>query len=90
MNLQASARQGEAEPERNETRKKVDEDRKHEIEACIVRLEELFITTKFFMYILCQDYEEQKAVEPQPVGDRGGGAAEQEVSTQPSYYQEED
>ena len=35
--IQASARQGEAEPERNETRKKVDEDRKHEIEACIVR-----------------------------------------------------
>ena len=37
--VQASARQGEAEPERNETRKKVDEDRKHEIEACIVRWE---------------------------------------------------
>jgi cullin 3 len=35
---QASARQGEAEPERSETRKKVDEDRKHEIEACIVRI----------------------------------------------------
>merc|ERR1719474_2548649 len=35
---QASARQGEAEPERNETRRKVDEDRKHEIEACIVRI----------------------------------------------------
>jgi len=35
---QASARQGEAEPERNETRKKVDEDRKHEIEACIIRI----------------------------------------------------
>ena len=35
---QASARSGEAEPERNETRKKVDEDRKHEIEACIVRI----------------------------------------------------
>jgi len=35
---QASARAGEAEPERNETRKKVDEDRKHEIEACIVRI----------------------------------------------------
>ena len=35
---QASARQGEAEPERNETKKKVDEDRKHEIEACIVRI----------------------------------------------------
>merc|ERR1711884_592760 len=27
---QASARQGEAEPERNETKRKVDEDRKHE------------------------------------------------------------
>ena len=35
---QASARQGEAEPERNETKKKVEEDRKHEIEACIVRI----------------------------------------------------
>lgn len=35
---QASARQGESEPERNETKKKVDEDRKHEIEACIVRI----------------------------------------------------
>jgi len=35
---QVSARQGEAEPERNETKKKVDEDRKHEIEACIVRI----------------------------------------------------
>ena len=35
--IQASSRQGEAEPERNETRKKVDEDRKHEIEACIIR-----------------------------------------------------
>ena len=40
---QASARQGEAEPERNETRKKVDEDRKHEIEACIVRWEIVLI-----------------------------------------------
>lgn len=34
----ASARQGETEPERNETKRKVDEDRKHEIEACIVRI----------------------------------------------------
>ena len=34
----SSARQGgESEPERSETRRKVDEDRKHEIEACIVR-----------------------------------------------------
>ena len=35
---QASARLGESEPERNETKQKVDEDRKHEIEACIVRI----------------------------------------------------
>lgn len=35
---QASARQGESEPERCETKKKMDEDRKHEIEACIVRI----------------------------------------------------
>ena len=35
---QASARQGETEPERNETKRKVDEDRKHEIEACIGRI----------------------------------------------------
>ena len=35
---QASARQGESEPERNETKRKVDEDRKHEIEACVVRI----------------------------------------------------
>ncbi len=34
----SSARQGESEPERNETKRKVDEDRKHEIEACIVRI----------------------------------------------------
>ena len=34
----ASTRQGETEPERNETKRKVDEDRKHEIEACIVRI----------------------------------------------------
>lgn len=31
-------RAGESEPERSETRRKVDEDRKHEIEACIVRI----------------------------------------------------
>ena len=53
---QASARQGEAEPERNETRKKVDEDRKLEIEACIVRLvgkTEVFLTCISLNSILC-------------------------------------
>lgn len=32
------AAKGESEPERRETRGKVDEDRKHEIEAAIVRI----------------------------------------------------
>jgi cullin 3 len=32
------AAKGETEPERRETRNKVDEDRKHEIEAAIVRI----------------------------------------------------
>lgn len=32
------AAKGESEPERRETRNKVDEDRKHEIEAAIVRI----------------------------------------------------
>lgn len=32
------AAKGETEPERKETRSKVDEDRKHEIEAAIVRV----------------------------------------------------
>jgi len=34
----SSAKQGDSEPERNETRRRVEEDRKHEIEACIVRI----------------------------------------------------
>uniref|UniRef100_A0A8C5DG41 Cullin-3-like n=1 Tax=Gouania willdenowi TaxID=441366 RepID=A0A8C5DG41_GOUWI len=33
-----AAKQGESDPERKETRQKVDEDRKHEIEAAIVRI----------------------------------------------------
>lgn len=38
MKIQAVAAKGESEPERKETRSKVDEDRKHEIEAAIVRV----------------------------------------------------
>lgn len=33
-----AAKQGESDPERRETRQKVDDDRKHEIEAAIVRI----------------------------------------------------
>lgn len=33
-----AAKQGESDPERKETRQKVDDDRKHEIEAAIVRI----------------------------------------------------
>ncbi|XP_045621144.1 cullin-3 [Procambarus clarkii] len=38
VKIQAVAAKGESEPERKETRSKVDEDRKHEIEAAIVRI----------------------------------------------------
>lgn len=38
MKIQTVAAKGECEPERKETRNKVDEDRKHEIEAAIVRI----------------------------------------------------
>lgn len=38
MKIQQVAARGESEPERKETRQKVDEDRKHEIEAAIVRI----------------------------------------------------
>lgn len=38
VKIQAVTAKGESEPERKETRNKVDEDRKHEIEAAIVRI----------------------------------------------------
>jgi len=38
VKIQTVAAKGETEPERKETRTKVDEDRKHEIEAAIVRV----------------------------------------------------
>lgn len=38
VKIQTVAAKGESEPERTETRSKVDEDRKHEIEAAIVRI----------------------------------------------------
>lgn len=38
VKIQTVAAKGESEPERLETRNKVDEDRKHEIEAAIVRI----------------------------------------------------
>ncbi|XP_026689057.1 cullin-3-like [Diaphorina citri] len=38
MKIQTVAAKGESEPERRETRSKVDEDRKHEIEAAVVRI----------------------------------------------------
>lgn len=53
------AAKGESEPERRETRNKVDEDRKHEIEAAIVRIMKarkkmavriFYYDTKFIFY----------------------------------------
>jgi len=38
VKIQTVAAKGESEPERKETRNKVDEDRKHEIEAAVVRI----------------------------------------------------
>ncbi|KAK2182303.1 hypothetical protein NP493_360g02053 [Ridgeia piscesae] len=38
VKIQTVAAKGESEPERKETRSKVDEDRKHEIEAALVRI----------------------------------------------------
>jgi len=38
VKIQTVAAKGETEPERKETRSKIDEDRKHEIEAAIVRV----------------------------------------------------
>lgn len=38
LSLLVAAKQGESDPERKETRQKVDDDRKHEIEAAIVRI----------------------------------------------------
>jgi cullin 3 len=38
VKIQAVSSKGESEPERKETRQKVDDDRKHEIEAAIVRI----------------------------------------------------
>lgn len=38
VKIQTVSAKGESEPERTETRNKVDEDRKHEIEAAIVRV----------------------------------------------------
>lgn len=48
------AAKGESEPERKETRNKVDEDRKHEIEAAIVRImkarKRMAVSTKFWIW----------------------------------------
>lgn len=38
VKIQTVSAKGESEPERQETRNKVDEDRKHEIEAAVVRI----------------------------------------------------
>lgn len=38
IKIQTVAAKGESEPERKETRNKVDEDRRHEIEAALVRI----------------------------------------------------
>lgn len=51
MKIQTVAAKGESEPERKETRSKVDEDRKHEIEAAIVRIMKARKTMQVYMNI---------------------------------------
>lgn len=55
VKIQTVAAKGDTEPERKETRSKVDEDRKHEIEAAIVRVMKsrkkmTVIRTQFFIF----------------------------------------
>lgn len=57
VKIQTVAAKGDTEPERKETRSKVDEDRKHEIEAAIVRVMKsrkkmTVIRTQFFIFLL--------------------------------------
>ncbi|XP_059609467.1 cullin-3 [Phlebotomus argentipes] len=51
VKIQTVAAKGESEPERKETRSKVDEDRKHEIEAAIVRIMKLRKTMSHNMLV---------------------------------------
>jgi cullin 3 len=53
VKIQTVAAKGETEPERRETRNKVDEDRKHEIEAAIVRImkSRKKLAVKFFILL---------------------------------------
>jgi hypothetical protein len=53
VKIQTVAAKGESEPERRETRSKVDEDRKHEIEAAIVRIMKARkkMPVKYFFFI---------------------------------------
>lgn len=63
MKIQTVAAKGESEPERKETRSKVDEDRKHEIEAAIVRImksrKKMAVSSPF-------DFPSYQALEPRP------------------------
>lgn len=56
VKIQTVAAKGESEPERRETRNKVDEDRKHEIEAAIVRImkarKKMAVRSLYYLLIL--------------------------------------
>jgi len=57
VKIQTVAAKGESEPERKETRGKVDEDRKHEIEAAIVRIMKARkrMAVRIIYYVLLSD-----------------------------------
>ena len=61
VKIQTVAAKGESEPERKETREKVDEDRKHEIEAAIVRIMKARKSMQVISFIVFLMYQVTKS-----------------------------
>ena len=62
VKIQTVAAKGESEPERKETREKVDEDRKHEIEAAIVRIMKARKSMQVISFIVFLMYQVTKSL----------------------------
>lgn len=60
VKIQTVAAKGESEPERRETRNKVDEDRKHEIEAALVRIMKAHKRMPVSISFNCTNHENQR------------------------------
>lgn len=98
MKIQTVAAKGETEPERKETRSKVDEDRKHEIEAAIVRVMKsrkkmtVSVTPRrranYCRFVSIT--ESPFAFSAHVVGVRGGRTAENPIPAVADHYQKTD